>query len=242
MNKTFTAAIAITAVAGLTSAEIATAPAGYIPVSGSSAEKLVCNPFESFSEGATTLGDIDGAELGENDTICIISTSGKKSLTLTWETKDESHPEDGWYVEGATVSSNDYPLARGTSILFKSPANKDIVFAGPLAVSQDVETPLAAGAYVPVGNISIDPVGKTLGDFEFNGCDYAKDYIVHNGTKYVYYGGHWYAKADFLSSGTAATKMDSTAIVPCGGIAVVCGAAKRGLTRSGLSIKIPGTY
>jgi hypothetical protein len=242
MNKTFTAAIAITAVAGLASADIATDPAGYIPVSGSSSEILVCNPFNSFSEGATTLRDIDGSELGENDTICIISTSGKKSLTLTWQNKDETYPEDGWYVEGATVSSNDYPLARGTSILFKSPANKDIVFAGPLAVSQDVEKPLTAGTYAPVGNISIDPDGKTLGDFEFIGCDYAKDYIVNSGTKYVYYGGHWYSKADFLSQGTAATKQDSTPIDPCGGIAVVCGTAKRGLSRSGLSIKLPGTY
>lgn len=185
MNKTFTAAIAITAVAGLASAAIETAPAGYVDKDAEGNQILVCNPFLSFDTSASelTLGDIDGS-LIENDSpyIAKISTGGKLSKYY-WH-------DNAWYdAQTGGNLSNDVTLDRGDAIQFSGKAGKPLVLAGPIATNS-VSAKSATVGYTVVGNAA--PVDKKLKDFVVGGnYDYNKDYVNLGGTKYIFKGGHW---------------------------------------------------
>lgn len=184
MNKTFTAAIAITAVAGLASAAIETAPAGYVDKDANGSQILVCNPFLSFDTTAssTTLGDIDGSGIGSAGYIAKIANDGK--ITKYW------WHNDAWYTaqEGGT-ESNDVALNRGDAIQFSGAANALLVLAGPLA-EDAVDAKTASVGYTIVGNAA--PVAKPLSAFSISGnYDYNKDYVNLKGTKYIYKNGHW---------------------------------------------------
>ena len=238
MKKTLTAALALTAFAGIAFADKATIDtqvAGCLSVTGAASEKLVCNPFNNITNtasGAYTLGDI----VGYGDaTISVISADAKRLFTVTWN-------NDGWYAKaGDTVSSNDYPLARGTSIVFSGSGAK-LYFSGSRPESANVPKDLTAGKYAAVGNVSVATTGKTLGDFSLVSCDPAKDYVIVAGTKYVYYNSNWYTKTNFMAS-SFGSNANSTPIDPCEGIAVVCaGNPKRGAARTGLKVNLPGTY
>jgi hypothetical protein len=235
MKKTLTAALALSTFAGLALAtSIETPKAGFLTVDGpTSGETLVCSPFESF-EGTATLGDIVGTS---GASICVVSSGAKRLFTASWDTEKK-----GWFPTGSSVSSNDFPLARGTSVLF-SGSSASLMFSGNLAASANVTNDLAAGEYAPVGNVSAATTGKKLGDFSLIGCDPAKDYVVISGTKYVYYSGHWYTREAFLSS-SFTSNVDETVDIPyCGGIAVICaGNPKRGAARTGLKVALPGIY
>ena len=240
MKKTLTAALALTAIAGIAFADKATVDsqfAGCLSFTGTASEQLVCSPFEAFEGGHTPkLGDFSG----ESDaTICVIAPSGKRLFTVVWVDSGTKH---GWYADSsATVSSNDYPLVRGTSILFSRSGSK-LTFSGTLAASEDVEKQLSAGTYAPVGNVSVSSTAKKLKDFKLEGCDPTRDYVIISGQKYVYANSKWYLRSDFLSNGTLDDKGETVSIPAGGGVAVVCGTAGRGQTRGELSITVPGKY
>ena len=241
MKKTLTAALALTAFAGIAFADQEKATidsqfTGCLPFTstGNSSGQLVCNPFNQMTNGVAKLGDIVG-EAGT--TISVISENARVLFTIPW-----SEANQGWCDSGSSVTSNDYPLARGTSVLFEGAAGTKLYFSGSLPANVNVTNNLTAGKYAAVGNVSVDTTTtKTLGDFALIGCDPSKDYVIVKGTKYVYSGGHWYTKDNYMAS-SFANSADGTEIAICEGIAVVCGTVKRGATRTGLKVELPGSY
>lgn len=187
MNKTFTAAIAITAVAGLASAAIETAPAGYVDMTGTESGGFVANPFDSFTSGNNpTLGDLDGSELSpENSYITVISEAGKKLFTAVY--RKSANPV-GWYPLDDSAGSgygdctNSHPLARGEAIQFASKSGETLTFAGPLNTN-GVTIALAKGNNF-VGNVLPTPI--SLGQIVPINFTLNKDYLLLNGVKYAY--------------------------------------------------------
>lgn len=187
MNKTFTAAIAIAATAGLAMAAVETPAAGYEEKDAGTSQILVCNPFLSFDTSASpTLGDIDGSNIANGDYIAKIDASGHVTRYY-WH-------EGSWYTEaaGAGTKSDSVALARGDAIQFSGTASNPLLLSG---IIDDAE--LAAKAantgYTVVGNAA--PVSKTLGDFSVGGnYNYNTDYVNLNGTKYIYKNGNWLVK------------------------------------------------
>ena len=235
MKKTLTAALALSTFAGLALATstIDTQVAGCLAVTGGAKEKLVCNPFNNIANtnsAAYTLGDIVGED---GVTISVISENARILFEVNWDAEKQ-----GWYSGGS--SSNDYPLARGTSILF-SGNGKKLYFSGSRPASVNVPKDLTAGKYAAVGNVSVSTTAKTLRNFSLEGCDPAKDYVIISGTKYVYHNGNWYTKENYMSS-LFTSNANDVEVPTCGGIAVVCGTVKRGSARTGLKINLPGTY
>lgn len=194
MNKTFTAAIAITAVAGLASAAIETAPAGYVDRDAGGSQILVSNPFNSFENGATTtLGDIDGENIGNGKCIALVAANGHLTK-LYWQ---GSATPPGWYdAQTGGTCYNSTALARGDGILFNGASECPLVFSGPIATEIVPAKSAVNGGYKVVGNAS--PVDTTLSAFSIGGTgyDYAKDYVTLRDTKYVYKNGHWFARED----------------------------------------------
>jgi hypothetical protein len=215
MNKTFTAAIAITAVVGLASAAIETAPAGYVDKEGVTTGTLVCNPFESFDTASPTLGDIDGSNLANGDYIAVISAGGQITKYFwqnnVWKDKD-----------GADASST--ALARGDAIQFVgTPSNEltsyPLVFSGPLATNAVPEKTANVG-YTVVGNAA--PVAKPLSAFSITGnYDYNRDYVNLNGTKYIYKNNHWFVR-------DTGANADNVSVAEGDGLFLYCQKRKRG--------------
>lgn len=185
MNKTFTAAIAITAVAGLASAAIETAPAGYIDKDAEGSTIQVCNPFYSFGAGEnTTLADIDGENIGNSKYIGIVAPSG--SITkYFWK---DGH----WYTDTADAStlSDNVPLIRGDAIVFQGATGYPLVISGLLTNATVSAKSQNEIGYKLVGNASA--VDKHLSDFTVGGnYDPNYDYVQLGSTKYVYKNGGW---------------------------------------------------
>ena len=224
MNKTFTAAIAITAVAGLASAAIETAPAGYVDKAGVTTGTLVCNPFLSFETSASpTLGDIDGSNLANGDYIAVISAGGQM-------TKYYWH-DDAWYTDkNAGTTANGIALNRGDAIQFVgSDASHPLVFAGPLA-EDPVDAKTASVGYTIVGNAA--PVAKPLSAFSISGnYDYNKDYVNLKGTKYIYKNGHWLVR-------DTGANADDVSVAEGDGLFLYCQRRTRGSTLSA-TITVP---
>lgn len=205
MNKTFIAAIAMATAAGFVFAAIETPAAGYAE-SDASGTQWVCNPFNSFTGNATTLGDIDGSQLDSTETISVFSNTGKKLFEAVYDT-------DGWYVGGEC--SNSYPLARGESIQFTSTGHS-LVMAGTIGNAPSPVT-LTEG-YNFVGNAFA--VDKSLSDFQAPGFDSNKDYVQLDGVKYVYKNSKWYLRD---------TSTEANVSVPAGkGLLLFCQKRVRG--------------
>jgi hypothetical protein len=183
MNKSFTAAIAIAATAGLAFAAIETDPAGYIERNTQGA--WVCNPFSSFTNGvATTLADVDGSNLGNGDSIAIVSPDGTMT-EYVWS-------NGGWATTN-NVSANP-SLPRGDAIVLKAVgSNKSLVISGPLTNADVGEKSVTEIGYKLVGNASAGT--KHLSDFGVGGnYNPNYDYVQLNGTKYIYNNG-WKVRA-----------------------------------------------
>lgn len=238
MNKTFTAAIAITVVAGLASAEIATDPAGYVETNGTDKAILVCNPFYSFDNGAnTTLADIDGSDLGIDDYLQVVGNDGKVLLKARWY---NGH----WYDYSGNsyeTSKDGYSLPRGTSVRFVSASGKAIVLSGVLTNLNATASYTAKGNFF-VGNAS--SVDKKLGDFGFSTFNANYDYVDVNGTKYVRVsrGGktYWYERSAYQTATSYSGLTDySNLTIPVGsGIRVFNGKQKA----EAVTVTLPGTY
>lgn len=235
MNKMFTTAMAIAAVAGLASAAIETT-AGYKEVSVSGTE-FIGTPFASFTDTdvAATIGDIIGAN---GDKITVISAAGKKLFTATYSS---SADPTGWYeLEGC---SNSYPLARGTAVQFVAGPSADnkLFMAGSLA-SEDVNVTLGAQNNF-IANASAFS-GTTLGDFVVSGDSYkpmGSDYFLVDGQKVVYLNQATAAKAG-LSAGwylKSALKTPKTAVSQ-NSTPIAVGKGFRCVLTTGATITVPG--
>lgn len=240
MKKTLTAAIAIAATAGLSMAAIETAPAGYAESADTTAAQYVCNPFNSFSGNAPTLGDLDGSALnyGE-DKIIIIGADGRKLFTAKYLFSGTENA--GWYEdlgEGyGSVSSNSFPLARGTAVQFTGGSSAKLFMAGPLN-SADAEPPLRSG-YSFVGNASA--VTNNLNAVVLGGnYKFQNDYIILDNVKYVYlptargsYEAGWYLR-DYLlfKKDGASSELQNPALAPGKGFIVYTKAAGATVTIS----------
>lgn len=233
MNKMFTTAMAIAAVAGLASAAIETT-AGYKEVSVSGTE-FIGTPFASFTDTdvAATIGDIIGAN---GDKITVISAAGKKLFTATYSS---SADPTGWYVEEAC--SNSYPLARGTAVQFVAGSNSELFMAGSL-VPEDVNVTLGAQNNF-IANASAFS-GTTLGDFVVSGDSYkpmGSDYFLVDGQKVVYLNQDTAAKAG-LSAGwylKSALKTPKTAVSQ-NSTPIAVGKGFRCVLTTGATITVPG--
>lgn len=231
MNKMFTTAMAIAAVAGLASADIETPTAGYKEVSVSGTE-FIGTPFASFTSTnvAATIGDIIGTD---GDKINVISAAGKKLFTATYDT-------DGWYVDEAC--SNSYPLARGTAVQFVAGSNSDKLFMAGSLVSEDVNVTLGAQNNF-IANASAFS-GTTLGDFVVSGDSYkpmGSDYFLVDGQKVVYLNEATASKAK-LAAGwylKSALKKPSTAVCQ-NSTQIAVGKGFRCVLTTGATITVPG--
>lgn len=224
MNKTFNMALAVAAAASMVCAEIETAPAGYVDVTGTSAGVFVGTPFAGFDGNVATLGDIDGSQLNEaSDGIKVYSSVGKVLFSATYKTVNNV---PGWY-DINNGCSNSFPLARGTAIQLVSNGNT-ITFAGRIAEG-NVSVNLVKG-HNYIANAS--PISRTLGDFIVAGSKYnplGSDYIYVNGQKLVYLNSAtaskaglsagWYLKSAITGTNpSSAVKQDTTAIAAGTGI------------------------
>ena len=234
MNKMFTTAMAIAAVAGLASADISTT-AGYKEVSVTGSD-FIGTPFANYedSEAAATLGDIIGQS---GDSIKVISAGGKTLFTATYGTS----PSAGWY-DGAGCS-NAFPLARGTSVHFTANGDSSTLFmAGSLATNDTVTVNLGAQNNF-VANASPFSA-KTLGNFVVSGAGYkpmGSDYFFVNGQKVVYLDQATAAKAK-LAAGwylKDALKNPATAVSQ-NGLEIPVGKGFRCVLKTGATITVPG--
>lgn len=189
MNKTFTAAIAIAATAGLAMAAIETPPAGYEEKSANNTQILVCNPFLSFDTSASpTLGDIDGSNIANGDYIAIIDASGHITGKYSWYDGSWNTKDDGTGESGNSVALN-----RGDAIQFSGTPGSPLLLTGIIADGAASITNSASVGYTIVGNAA--PVTKPLSAFSITGnYDYNKDYVNHNGAKLIYKNSGWYYK------------------------------------------------
>lgn len=242
MNKTFTLALAAASIAGMICAEIATPPAGYVEVAGTSSAKFVANPFLSFDNGAaTTLADIDGSFLGENATIKLYNAKGKVTATYYWldaAAATAASTTAGWNTKEDTTYTyaGNTTLTRGDAISFKNGENTDgqnLVFAGTLTDASRSVTCVKGQNYV--GNVS--PVAKTLSAFSVAGSfDPWSDYVVIGSTKYVYDSGHWYLRDAFLSDGDLVAQDSLVTIAAGTGFRVYTPSA------AGTTVSLPGGF
>lgn len=225
MNKTFTAAIAITAVAGLASAEIATDPAGYVDVAGTESGQFVANPFGSFTGNPTTLGDIDGSNLNSGSTITIISDKGKKLFDAAYRT---DVVDVGWWVirDGGSYGdfTNSHPIARGEAIMFNG--NNDVITMAGTLNNNGASVNLVKGHNF-VGNVVA--VNKPLSQFAVTGWTLNKDYLYVNDVKYTYLAkakaglsAGWYLYSDIKEGKTNATPQNSVIVPPGVGMHIYC--------------------
>ena len=227
MNKTFTAAIAITAVAGLASAAIETAPAGYVDKVAGGEQILVCNPFLSFDTTASsmTLGDIDGSQMGEGGYIATITSAGKVTKYYWYN--------NAWNTEtdGTGTPSNDVELSRGDAIQFSAAGSAPLVLAGPIATNVAEIAKGAQVGYTIVGNAA--PVAKPLSAFSITGnYDYNKDYVNLNGTKYIYKNGNWLVR-------DTGANANNVSVAEGAGLFLFCQKRVRGTDKSYPTITIP---
>lgn len=225
MKKTLTAALALSTFAGLALATstIETPKAGCISVDASSS-MFVINPFAPFEGSTLTLGDIDGSA-APNGFLRVYTANGKKAFDAKWNNGAWCEWSDSRY--GA--SSNDYPLARGASVMFvNDSASETLTVAGVLSESNETVTCDRGQNFV--GNIA--PVAKNLTTFTVGGSfDPWSDYVATaDGTKYVYDGGNWYLRSDYL--GTATT------ITPVTDVTIKAGEGFRVYTPSGAGVTI----
>lgn len=223
MNKTFTAAIAIAATAGLAFAAIETAPAGYEEKTAAETATLVCNPFLSFDTSASTpkLGDIDGSNLANGDYIGIVSAGGQIAKYY-WH-------DNAWYTAASGGDpANSVALTRGDAIQFSATAGRKLLLSG-LFTEDDVAAKTASVGYNLVGNVSAS--SKTLADFTVTGTDPNKDYVNLRGTKYVYENSHWVTREGRVRS-------DSVSVAPGEGLFLYCANRGRGKTLSA-TITVP---
>lgn len=225
MKKTLTAALALSTFAGLALATstIETPKAGCISVDASSS-MFVINPFAPFEGSTLTLGDIDGSA-APNGFLRVYTANGKKAFDAKWNNGAWCEWSDSQY--GA--SSNDYPLARGASVMFvNDSASETLTVAGVLSESNQTVTCVRGQNFV--GNIA--PIAKNLTTFTVGGSfDPWSDYVATaDGTKYVYYGGNWYLRSDYI--GTAAT------INPVTSVTINAGEGFRVYTPSGAGVTI----
>lgn len=165
MKKTLTAAFAVAGLAGMAMATIETPAAGYADMTGASTAQYVCNPFNSFTNAAPTLGDIDGSALASStDYIKVISTAGSTVLTAKWRTVGDV---TGWF-DDRDVCQSGYALTRGNAIQFYGASGAKLVIAGLLGEAKTFT--LTANVQNWIGNTS--PIAKTVGDVvpsSFNG-------------------------------------------------------------------------
>ena len=197
MNKTFTAAIAIAATAGLTMAAVETKPAGYEEKSANDTQILVCNPFLSFDGSATKLGDIDGSSIANGDYIAIIDASGHITEKYYWYDGSWNTKNDGTGESGNSVALN-----RGDGIQFSNAnTSHPLLLSGIIDDNAASIQKSASVGYTIVGNAA--PVAKPLSAFSIIGnYDYNKDYVNHNGAKLIYKNSAWYFKDDGTSAAT----------------------------------------
>ena len=236
MKKTFTATLALSALASLALAtSIDTPAAGYIEMTGSSSAQLVSNPFWSFTNDVMTLGDIDGSLLDSGDAIKVINSNGKVLFAAGWY-------DGAWYDfsdNNHVASSNSFPLARGTSIQFVSDNGKSLVFSGVLT-NVDATVTYTAKGNVFAGNVS--PVAKTLASLSFSNFRPDYDFVDVGGEKYVYVPkkGKWYKRSDYqnATSYSGLTDYSSTSIAAGQGVRIYCGRA----SANDLTATFPGSY
>jgi hypothetical protein len=231
MKKTLTAALALTAFAGIAFADqekatIDTQQAGCIEKTGSG---LVCNPFDSFTNSVPKLGDIDGSALANGESISLVSPNGRANR-FTWSA-------GGWYDTNNNCS-NSLEFARGDAVYLNKTSNgHSLILAGDLTAASVDAKVVENGGYTFFGNAS--PVVKKLGDFEINplgSYDVARDYVVigaTNTTKYVYSGGHWFTKEGNNDA-------DSVDVAAGEGLFIFCKKRPRGWVAP--SIKVPSGY
>lgn len=233
MKKTLTAAVALSAIAGLAMAAIETAPAGYAETTGSSTAILVCNPFLTF-EGTTgtTLGDIDGSNLDTADYIQVVGADGKSLKKAKWH---DGH----WYDFTENTLADSYALSRGISVRFVSTENKAILFSGVIGTA-NVPVPYSVKGNVFVGNPSA--VAKTLGDFTFSTFKPDYDFVEINGVKYVLVSKKgvtkWVTQEAYRAGGSLASMAD------CGSLSIPSGAGVRfynGKAKTSATVTLPGT-
>lgn len=225
MNKMFTTAMAIAAVAGLASATIETPPAGYVDVEGTAGGIFVGTPFLGFDGAVATLGDIDGSALDPStDLVKILSSSGKVLFSASYVSAANTNSTKsviGWY--NGNGCSNAFPLVRGTAIQFVSDG-RTITIAGRLE-SGAVNVNLVRGHNF-IANAS--PVDKTLGDFIVTGANYkyTSDYIAIGSTKYVYLDAAkagriqkdagWYLRDVIIGSNPGSAVSQNSVTIPAG--------------------------
>lgn len=210
MNKTFTAAIAIAATAGLAMAAIETPPAGYEEKDAGGSQILVCNPFLSFGGESLTLGDIDGSAI-ENDSPYIAKVSTGGQLTkYYWH-------DNAWYTaQTGGDPANIVPLNRGDAIQFSGKSGKPLLLSGIIDdVLPSVEKTASVG-YTVVGNAA--PVTKPLSAFSITGnYDYNKDYVKYGVNKFIYKNSQWYYKDTGASAGTVQVAAGDGLFLYCAG-------------------------
>lgn len=233
MNKMFTTAMAIAAVAGLASATIETPAAGYVE-SASGSGTLFCNSLTNFLGSAMTLGDFSPVGFGSSDTIKVIGAEGKALFSAIYS-------EGNWYDatdNNPTVSSNSFPIARGEAIQINSASGKLFV-SGPLMNEDAGRT--ATGGYLLLGNAA--PVAKALKDFTVDAgfSPTGGDYFNFNGTKYVVYKGHWFTKANFDAGNVSIDDYADDTAVPAGaGLFLFSKKSKKRVINT--TVTVPGTY
>ena len=241
MKKTLTAAFAIAGLAGMAMATSETPAAGYTDITGTSSAQYVCNPFNSFTGSATTLGDIDGSALASTDYIKVIDNAGNLVFRASWKTVNDVA---GWY-DTADALRNGYALARGNAIQFYGPSAKKLVIAGYIGEAKTFT--LAANVQNWIGNTS--PIAKTVGDIIPSSFNTRKDaaYFVDstgalvqaayiNATQATKAGvsAGWYRKADIATPAAlqAATSINNWAIPSGQGFLLMPGT-------SGVTVTIP---
>lgn len=237
MNKMFTTAMAIAAVAGLASADIETSPAGFVE-SATGSGTLFCNSLTNFAGSAMTLGDFTAIDFGSADSISVIGESGKKLFSAKYSTSGGYWYNSSVVNPSAGDSSNSFPIARGESIQIQSATGKLFV-SGPMLNANATRT--ASDGYLLIGNVA--PVAKELKDFVvgtgFN-AGYG-DYISFNNVKYVFYKDHWFTKANFDAGNMSDKDYEDETTVPAGaGLFLFSKKIKRRVINT--VVTLPGTY
>jgi len=210
MKKTLTAAVALSAIAGLALATIETPAAGYVDVETSA---FVLNPFTAF-DGALSLGDIEGTD---GAVLRVIYPNGKKAFEVAW---DSAANPAGWY-DGAGCS-NAFALVRGQSVQFISD-NDTLTMAGVLTNSNASVTCVAGHNFVGnVAPVAVSLTSVSIANFDADSGDYA----FVDGSKYAYYGGNWYGFNEFRAAASVSSLTpvanNAITIAPGTGFRVFC--------------------